>query len=156
MTTMSATMEALNNRLNQLESQVVPPAQNLAGVVAQRRTEAPSATAARSASATRRRPSVQQLEVAAEDFPAPPVLTPAIGTEEDMETERSAPASSRSPSAKDPRYTSVSEDSIKKDFLKRDYRLTGTGRLDIWIAQLQSECRARGFPDPSREDVDFA
>ena len=69
-TALSANMEAFNSRLNQLESQVVPPAQNLAGIMAQRRAEAPSATAA-VASVKERCLSVRQAEVEAEDFPAP-------------------------------------------------------------------------------------
>ena len=141
--------------MNRLESQVVPPAQNLAAVMAaHRRVWTPPATETSTTATRRGDPSANRFEAEAEVHPAPPNLVAAT-----VETQR--PAEERAPTAPSPSATrqsssmEVSEETIKKDFLKRDYRLTSTGRMDIWISNLQSECRARGFPDPSSDDVDF-
>jgi len=46
-------------------------------------------------------------------------------------------------------------DTLQKDFLKREYRLTTASRLDIWTSNLGSECRAKGLPDVTDSSVDF-
>ncbi len=84
--------------------------------------------------------------------PSPVTVTADVHREEprSVQTEEPGPGPSRGAAA------SVRPvDTLQKDFLKREYRLTAASRLDIWTSNLGSECRAKGLPDVTSSSVNF-
>ena len=84
--------------------------------------------------------------------PSPITVTAEVHREEPRPVlaEEPRPGTSRGSTA-----TVRPADTLQKDFLKREYRLTTASRLDIWISNLGSECRAKGLPDVTDSGVDF-
>src|SRR6266576_646837 len=118
----------LESQLNELRSQVVPPI--------------PHVSALRTA----------QLEAGGRRQMSSPVVPPppTFQVIADVHQEDPRPGTSRD---FDLQVRSV--ESLRKDFLKREYQLTTTSRLDIWTSNLGCECRAKGLPDVTNVGVNF-
>src|SRR6266576_1097892 len=126
----------LESQLNELRSQVVPPIPHVSTLRA------------------------TQLEASGRRQTSSPVVPPpltfqVIGDVHQEDTRPVRLAEPRPGTSHDVDLQVRSVESLRKDFLKREYRLTTTSRLDIWTSNLGSECRAKGLPDVTDAGVNF-